>query len=229
MPGASWFPGAQVNFAQQVFGHADGAHAAGHPAIVFRDEVMQRRGRVEEIGWPELRRQVGALAARAAGDGREPGDRVVAFLPNMPEAAVAFLACASLGAIWSICSPDMGPLAVLDRFRQIAPKVLIACDGYGYGGAAHDRDAGARRAARRVAERQRRDRLAPPGARATLRRSRRRAPRCTTSTRLDRAPAAPSRRAGCRSIIRSGSSIRAAPPACRRRSCTATAASCSSS
>ena len=69
------------------------------------------------------------------------GDRVCAYLPNRPETAVVFLACASLGAIWSICSPDMGPVAVLDRFRQIEPKVLIACDGYRYGGAAHDRRA----------------------------------------------------------------------------------------
>jgi acetoacetyl-CoA synthetase len=69
------------------------------------------------------------------------GDRVCAYLPNRPETAVAFLACASIGAIWSVCSPDMGPVAVLDRFRQIEPVVLIACDGYRYGGAAHDRRA----------------------------------------------------------------------------------------
>ena len=139
MPGAVWFPGAQVNYAQHVFGHAHAAHAAGHPAIVFRDEAMQRDGRSDEIAWPELRRRVAALAAALASMGVVAGDRVVAFLPNRPEAIVAFLACASLGAIWSICSPDMGPLAVLDRFRQIAPKVLIACDGYVYGGAVHDR------------------------------------------------------------------------------------------
>ncbi|HEY2559228.1 MAG TPA: acetoacetate--CoA ligase [Caldimonas sp.] len=139
MPGALWFPGAQVNFAQHVFGHADAAHAASHPAIVFRDESMQRSGRSEEIAWPELRRRVASLAAALGQMGVRPGDRVVAFLPNRPEAVVAFLACASIGAIWSICSADMGPLAVLDRFRQIAPKVLIACDGYTYGGAVHER------------------------------------------------------------------------------------------
>jgi acetoacetyl-CoA synthetase len=139
MPGAMWFPGAQVNFAQHVFGHADAAHAAGHPAIVFRDEAMQRAGQSDEIAWPELRRRVAALAAALERMGVEPGDRVVAFLPNRPDAVIAFLACASNGAIWSICSADMGPLAVLDRFRQIAPKVLIACDGYVYGGAEHER------------------------------------------------------------------------------------------
>ena len=69
------------------------------------------------------------------------GDRVCAYLPNRPETAAVFLACASIGAIWSICSPDMGPVAVLDRFRQIEPTVLIACDGYRYGGVAHDRAA----------------------------------------------------------------------------------------
>ena len=139
MPGARWFPGAQVNYAQQVFRHADAAHAAGHPALVFQNEAMRERGELQQISWPELRRQVASLAARMQGLGVQPGDRVVAFLPNIPQTAVAFLAVASLGAIWSVCSPDMGPVAVLDRFRQIEPKLLIACDGYTYGGVAHDR------------------------------------------------------------------------------------------
>ena len=139
MPGARWFPGAQVNYAQQVFRHADAAHAAGHPALVFQNEAMRERGELQEISWPELRRQVASLAARMQGQGVQRGDRVVAFLPNIPQAAIAFLAVASLGAIWSVCSPDMGPVAVLDRFRQIEPKLLIACDGYTYGGVAHDR------------------------------------------------------------------------------------------
>jgi acetoacetyl-CoA synthetase len=139
MPGARWFPGAQVNYAQQVFRHADAAHAAGHPAIVFQNETMRARGELHQTSWPELRRQVGSLAAALRGLGVQPGDRVCAFLPNTPQTAVAFLAVASLGAIWSICSPDMGPVAVLDRFRQIEPRVLIACDGYTYGGTAHDR------------------------------------------------------------------------------------------
>ncbi len=138
MPGARWFPGAQVNYAQQVFRHADAAHAAGHPAIVFQNERLPAP---IEISWPELRRQVASLATALRGMGVQPGDRVCAFLPNTPQTAVAFLACASLGAVWSICSPDMGPVAVLDRFRQIEPKALIACDGYTYGGTAHDRSA----------------------------------------------------------------------------------------
>ena len=139
MPGARWFPGAQVNYAKHLFGHADAAHAAGHPAIVFANEAMLERGELAQISWPELRRQVASLADALKQMGVQPGDRVCAFLPNIPQTAVAFLACASLGAIWSICSPDMGPVAVLDRFRQIEPKVLIACDGYTYGGVAHNR------------------------------------------------------------------------------------------
>lgn len=139
MPGARWFAGAQVNYAQQVFRHTDAAHAAGHPAIVFQNEAMRARGELHETSWPELRRQVASFAAALRAMGVQPGDRVCAFLPNTPHTAVAFLAVASLGAVWSVCSPDMGPVAVLDRFRQIEPKVLIACDGYRYGGVEHDR------------------------------------------------------------------------------------------
>jgi acetoacetyl-CoA synthetase len=136
MPGAKWFPGAQVNYARQALRHGDAAHAAGHPAIVFQNERMAAPA---EMSWPELQRQVGAFAARLRAAGVVPGDRVCAYLPNTPQAVVAFLACASVGAIWSVCSPDMGPVAVLDRFRQIAPKVLVAVDGQVWGGSAHDR------------------------------------------------------------------------------------------
>ncbi len=139
MPGTRWFPGAQVNYAQHLFSHAERAHAAGHPAVLFQNEAMQARGEMQQISWPELRRQVASLAGELAKLGVQRGDRVGAFLPNIPQTAIAFLACASLGAIWSVCSPDMGPVAVLDRFRQIEPKLLIACDGYTYGGVTHDR------------------------------------------------------------------------------------------
>ena len=139
MPGARWFPGARVSYARQILRHADRAHAAGHPAIVFQNESLREGGELTSLSWPELRRQAGALAAALRAMGVEPGDRVAAFLPNMPVTVVAFLATASLGAVWSVCSPDMGPLAVLDRFHQIEPKVLIACDTYRYGGVAHDR------------------------------------------------------------------------------------------
>lgn len=141
MPGARWFPGAQVNYAQQAFRHADAAHAGGHPAIVWADETRLAHGAVETLSWPELRRQVASFAAHLKRLGVGPGDRVVALLPNRPETVVAFLACASVGAVWSVCSPDMGPVAVLDRFRQIEPTVFVACDGYRWGGVAHDRRA----------------------------------------------------------------------------------------
>jgi acetoacetyl-CoA synthetase len=141
MPGARWFPGTQLNYARQALRHADAAHAAGHPAIVFADEAMLAQGRLQQVPWPELRRQVAAAAAAFRRMGVARGDRICAYLPNTPETVAVFLAAASIGAIWSVCSPDMGPVAVLDRFRQIAPKVLVACDGYRHGGTVYDRRA----------------------------------------------------------------------------------------
>ena len=135
MPGAEWFPGAQVNYARQVLRHVDAAHAAGQPAIISRNE----KGLHRELSWPELRRQAAALALHLQAQGVQPGDRVAVYLPNVPETMVALLATASVGGVWSICAPDMGTHAVLDRFRQIAPKVLIAVDGITYGGRDHDR------------------------------------------------------------------------------------------
>lgn len=135
MPGAQWFPGAQVNYVRQVMRHVDAAHAAGLPAIISRNE----KGNHRELAWPELRRQVASLALHLQAQGVQPGDRVAAYLPNVPEAMIAFLATASIGAVWSICAPDMGTHAVLDRFRQIEPKVLISVDGVSYGGRDHDR------------------------------------------------------------------------------------------
>ncbi|GHC82045.1 acetoacetyl-CoA synthetase [Pseudorhodoferax aquiterrae] len=135
MPGAEWFPGAQTNYARQVLRHVDAAHAAGCPAIVSDNERGQRR----ELSWPDLRRQVAALALHLRAQGVQRGDRVAAYLPNIPETMVAFLAVASIGAVWSVCAPDMGQAAVLDRFRQIEPVVLIACDGVTYGGRDLDR------------------------------------------------------------------------------------------
>lgn len=131
MPGAKWFPEVRTNFVRQVLRHAN----AAEPAIIGDDEL----GRVTRMSWAQLERQVASLAHELRGLGVVPGDRVVAYLPNVPQAIVAFLAAASVGAVWSICSPDMGPLSVLDRFRQIEPKVLLACDGYRYGGKAYER------------------------------------------------------------------------------------------
>ena len=139
MPGAVWFAGAQVNYVRHLMSHAERADAAGQPAIVFQNEALLGHGETEVLGWLELRAQVASLAAEFRRLGVVPGDRVVAFLPNLPQTLVAFLAAASVGAIWSVCSPDMGPVGVLDRFSQIEPKLLIACDGYVYGGVRHDR------------------------------------------------------------------------------------------
>ena len=139
MPGARWFPGARVNYAWQVMRHADEAHTAGHPAIVSADERSLARGELARMSWPELCRQVASVAHHLRAMGVQPGDRVAAYLPNTPQTVVAFLATVSVGAVWSVCSPDMGPVAVLDRFRQIEPRVLVACDGYRHGGVAHDR------------------------------------------------------------------------------------------
>jgi acetoacetyl-CoA synthetase len=135
MPGAKWFEGAQVNYVRQVFRHVDPAHAARFAAVISRNE----KGSHRELSWPELRRQVASLALHLKKQGVQPGDRVAAYLPNVPEAIVAFFAVASIGGVWSLCAPDMGTNAVLDRFRQIEPKVLIGCDGVTYGGRDFDR------------------------------------------------------------------------------------------
>ncbi len=135
MPGAVWFPGATVNYARQVLRHVEAADAAGMPAIVSCGED----GILSETSWPELRRKAAALAIHLQAQGVRSGDRVAAYLPNIPETIIAFLATASLGAIWSVCAPDMAAPAVIDRFKQIEPKVLIACDGVTYAGRWHDR------------------------------------------------------------------------------------------
>ena len=134
MPGARWFEGARLNFAEQAFRfHLEGQ--GSHAAIVSGSDL---RG-LQELSWADLREQVRRMAANLRALGLKPGDRVAAYLPNIPEAALAFLACASIGAIWSSCSPDMGAASVLDRFRQIDPKLLLAVDGYRYGGRNFDR------------------------------------------------------------------------------------------
>ena len=131
MPGASWFPGAQLNYAEHAFrGKDDGALA-----IVHASELREQA----ELTWGELREQVRGIAAGLRALGVERGDRVAAYMPNIPEAIAAFLATASLGAVWSSCSPDFGARSVIDRFAQIEPKVLLAVDGYRYNGRDFDR------------------------------------------------------------------------------------------
>jgi acetoacetyl-CoA synthetase len=131
MPGAEWFPGARVNYAEHAFrGKRDEALA-----IVHASELRERA----ELTWGELRAQVAGIAAGLRALGVRPGDRVAAYIPNVPEAVAAFLATASLGAVWSSCSPDFGARSVIDRFSQIEPKVLLAVDGYRYNGRDFDR------------------------------------------------------------------------------------------
>lgn len=131
MPGARWFPGARLNFAERCFAHATSAR----PALVFVDEG----GAPVEISWEELRRQVADVAAALRRMGVEPGDCVAGWLPNLPQTVVALLATASLGAVWTVCSPDFGTPSVLARLRQARPVVLVAADGYRYGGKQYDK------------------------------------------------------------------------------------------
>jgi acetoacetyl-CoA synthetase len=131
MPGATWFPGAALNYADLALRR----RSPDQPAIIFQSETHP----LQELGWDALAVQVAAVADGLRALGVQRGDRVAAYLPNCPQAVVAFLASSSIGAIWSSCSPDMGAASVLDRFRQIEPAVLLAIDGYQYGGKRHDR------------------------------------------------------------------------------------------
>ena len=131
MPGARWFEGARLNYAEHIFR----GKAEDEVAVSYASELRP----LTELRWGELREQVGAVREGLRALGVAPGDRVVAYLPNGPEALIAFLATASLGAIWSSCSPDFGPGSIVDRFAQIEPKVMFTVDGYRYGGKDFDR------------------------------------------------------------------------------------------
>jgi acetoacetyl-CoA synthetase len=131
MPGAEWFPGTTLNYAEQALRHATDAR----PALI----AVAEEADPVEVSWAELRGQVGAFAATLRRLGVQRGDRVAGYLPNVPEAVVAFLGAASIGAVWSSCAPDFGTRSVLDRFAQIEPVVLVAVDGYRFNGRPHDR------------------------------------------------------------------------------------------
>uniref|UniRef100_C5D2Q9 Acetoacetyl-CoA synthase n=1 Tax=Geobacillus sp. (strain WCH70) TaxID=471223 RepID=C5D2Q9_GEOSW len=131
MPGAKWFPGATLNYAEHVFRN----ERSDRPALLFRSERVPYR----EVTWKELKEKTAAVASALKKIGVKPGDRVVAYMPNIPETVIAFLACASIGAIWSSCSPDFGANSVIDRFQQIEPVVLFAIDGCQYGGKEFDK------------------------------------------------------------------------------------------
>jgi len=131
MPGARWFPGARVNFARECLRRA----SDDQPALV----TVHEGGSPVETSWADLQAQVAAMAAWLREIGVQPGDRVAAYLPNIPEAVVALLATASVGAVWTASSPDFGTSSVLTRLQQVEPSVLIAADGYYYGGKEFDR------------------------------------------------------------------------------------------
>jgi acetoacetyl-CoA synthetase len=131
MPGARWFPGARLNHAEVALRRRD-----GHPAIIAGGE---QGGEPTVIGHGELAGLVARAAAGLRRLGVGKGDRVAAYLPNVPQTVIAFLATASIGAVWSSCAPEFGVSSVVDRFAQIEPKVLLAVDGYRYNGAWHDR------------------------------------------------------------------------------------------
>ncbi|MBV9197934.1 MAG: acetoacetate--CoA ligase [Solirubrobacterales bacterium] len=133
MPGAKWFPGSRLSYAEHVFrGKDDSATAILH--------ASESRS-LDAWTWGELRAQTAAIAAGLRDLGVGEGDRVVAYMPNIPETVAAFLACASIGAVWSSAAPEFGARSVADRFAQIEPKVMLAIDGYRYGGRDFDRSA----------------------------------------------------------------------------------------
>lgn len=135
MPGARWFPGARLNYAEHALRVGTAPDRADQPALLCLDE----RRPPQPVTWAELRRQVGSLAAELRRRGVGPGERVAGYLPNVAEAVVALLATAAVGAVWTSCAPDFGARGVLDRFQQVEPAVLVAVDGYRYGGRVHDR------------------------------------------------------------------------------------------
>jgi acetoacetyl-CoA synthetase len=131
MPGARWFEGARLSYPEHVLRFADDDRTA---IVRVREDA-----RDEAITWRDLRGMVGAFAAGLRELGVGPGDRVTAYMPNVPEAVIAMLAVTSLGAVWAACAPDFGTQSVIDRFAQLRPKILIAADGYRFGGRWHDR------------------------------------------------------------------------------------------
>jgi acetoacetyl-CoA synthetase len=133
MPGAQWFPGARLSYAEHFF------RARADDAVAIRHAAELRE--LSELTWGELRDQTARIATGLRRLGVGPGDRVAAYMPNIPETIAAFLASASIGAVWSSAAPEFGARSVIDRFAQIEPKVLLGVDGYRYGGRDFDRAA----------------------------------------------------------------------------------------
>ncbi len=131
MPFCQWMKGATLNYAEHIFRN----YSDNQPAIIFKSEQIDR----QVVSWKELKDNVGNVQHFLKQNGVQKGDRVVGYLPNIPQATVSMLATVGMGAVWSSCSPDFGTQSVIERFKQIAPKVLIAVDGYYYGGKRFDK------------------------------------------------------------------------------------------
>lgn len=131
MPDTKWFPKAQVNYAEQIFRNSND----DYPALIAKSEIRP----ISEISWNQLEQEVALVQQFFLHSGLKPGDRIAAYLPNIPEATISFLATISLGGVWSSCSPDFGAESVLDRFQQIHPRILVAASGYSYNGKKYDR------------------------------------------------------------------------------------------
>ncbi len=221
MPGTQWFPGARLNYARHMLRH----ERPDATAIMYLNE----RQTLQSMGWNELAGKVRILATQLRKLGLKKGDRVVAYMPNIPETLIAMLATTSIGAIWSSCGPDFGTPGVLDRFSQLSPTILFHIDGYQYGGKPFDRRDEVKKIIARL------DTLKHIVYTPYLNRERPR--RRSGRTRISSATCSITPRFRARSsssrkwasTIRCGSSSRRAPPACRSRSCTAMAASRSSS
>ena len=241
MPGARWFEGAELNYAENMLcdRRTGDERDAGAIAVLHASELRP----LAELTWGELSEQVAAVAGGLRALGVERGDRVVAYMPNIPETLIAFLATASVGAIWSCAAPEFGARSVIDRFAQIEPKVMLAVDGYRHGGKDFDRRAVVGRSSRgcppcatrcwcptcsRVRPGRRSviveavPQLAWPGG-LTWETS------CSRQRRVRAAGQREPASSRCPSTIRCGCCTPRARPACRRRSCTATAGSCWSS
>jgi acetoacetyl-CoA synthetase len=213
MPGTRWFEGATLNYAEHMVGTDEDLDTV---AVLGRSQTRDP----VELTFAELREQVARARAGLERLGVGPGDRVVAYLPNIPETLVAFLATASLGAIWATCAPEFGARAVIDRFAIVEPKVLLAVAGYGYGAKHVDRrgEVAAIRAELRTSTT---SSACPTPA----------GPRTRCPTRASGTTCSPSRPScastQCRSTTRCTCCSHPARPACRSRSCTVTAASSS--
>lgn len=216
MPGATWFTGARLNFARQCLAHATDAR----PALIAVSET----GEPVETSWDRLADEVAGVAAALREMGVGPGDCVAGYLPNIPQAVVALLATAAVGATWTVCSPDFGTPSVIARLRQARPTVLVAADGYRYGG----RSTTGARTSRRSWTACPRSAIWSPSTACTCPGPVRpgRGGRMRPGTGGPNWPTAGPGRSSptSRSTTRCGSCGPRGPPACRRASCTATAA-----